>query len=402
MKNKVIIKMVVFTLATILGLVGGSVGAIVLNMPYTEVLEKGNEIYYSLNDKTQTTLANNVTSGAGSVSVHFLELGNKYTGDCTYIKIGEDIDILIDCGSRSNSISYVKSYLDNYVTDGILDYVIITHAHQDHYAGFATSSKIDSIFDLFYCKTIITFSQTTTGKTDTSTYKNFTRELNEAKADINTKSTVYTALECVENQNGASSNFILDQENNIYLQILDSPFYYTADSNENNHSVCCMINQGDKNFLFTGDLEGEGELELIARNSLPKVELLKAGHHGSKTSSYDAFLNTVLDPTHPAIICVCCCAGSSEYTATIENQFPTKEFIARISHYTTLVYITTMCIDYKNNKFCSFNGSIVVSSKASETLVVDCSSNNTILKDTQWFKDNRYEMCKNVMAESWK
>ena len=37
--------------------------------------------------------------GDSSFSIHFLEVGNKYTGDCTYVKAG-DIDILIDAGSR--------------------------------------------------------------------------------------------------------------------------------------------------------------------------------------------------------------------------------------------------------------------------------------------------------------
>ena len=42
----------------------------------------------------------------GELQIHFLELGNKYTGDCTYIKAG-DTDILIDAGSRTSSIPYI-------------------------------------------------------------------------------------------------------------------------------------------------------------------------------------------------------------------------------------------------------------------------------------------------------
>ena len=46
----------------------------------------------------------------GDFQIHFLELGNKYTGDCTYIKIG-DIDILIDAGSKTSSISTIAEYI---------------------------------------------------------------------------------------------------------------------------------------------------------------------------------------------------------------------------------------------------------------------------------------------------
>ena len=39
---------------------------------------------------------------SGDLSIHFMELGNNYTGDAVYIKAG-DTDILIDAGSRTNS-----------------------------------------------------------------------------------------------------------------------------------------------------------------------------------------------------------------------------------------------------------------------------------------------------------
>ena len=93
------------------------------------------------------------------LSIHFMELGNKYTGDSTYIKCG-DVDILIDAGSRTSSVSTISNYINNYCTDGVLEYVIVTHAHQDHYAGFATTEKVSSIFDLYVCENIIDFART--------------------------------------------------------------------------------------------------------------------------------------------------------------------------------------------------------------------------------------------------
>ena len=85
---------------------------------------------------------------SGELQIHFLELGNYYTGDCVYIKAG-DTDVLIDAGSKYSSVPTISAYLNQYVTDNKLEYVIVTHAHEDHYAGFAAST---GIFDLYECE----------------------------------------------------------------------------------------------------------------------------------------------------------------------------------------------------------------------------------------------------------
>ena len=320
------------------------------------------------------------------ISVHFLELGNKYTGDCTLIKVG-DVEVLIDCGSRADSVMTVAGYLNNYVSDGKLEYVIITHAHQDHYAGFATPEKMNSIFDLYECETIITFAKTNQKATNT-TYKNYLRELN---AEIAKGANHYTADKCYNGTDGAQKIYSLGA--GYELEILYNAYYWEAASTENDYSVCCMVQGNGKHFLFTGDLEKTGELALGARYQTDhseidfdsfSVDLYKAGHHGSKTSSNAEFLQVF----KPKICCVCCCAGSKEYTSNKNNQFPTQDFIDRISVYTDKVYITTLCVDYDNNEFISFNGNIVVLAKGSD-IDVKCSDNTTPLKDTVWFNENR-------------
>lgn len=320
------------------------------------------------------------------LSIHFLELGNKYTGDCTLIKAG-NTELLIDCGSKASSVEPVKNYLDTYVTDGKIEYVIVTHAHQDHYAGFATSENIKSIFDYYQIGTIITFAKTNQKETATL-YKNFKRELSEAESR---GTTVLTADNCYNTATHTSKTFDLSTESKF--EILYNPYYYTKSSGENNHSVCCMVTNGSHNFLFTGDLEKDGEEALaeqykqdknLGTDGYVEVDLYKAGHHGSKTSSHSKFLEVF----RPQICCVCCCAGSPEYTSTAANQFPTQEFINRIAPYTTEVYVTTLCVDYANNEFTSFNGNIIVGLMGG-TVSIQCSNNNTKLKDSEWFKANR-------------
>ena len=93
------------------------------------------------------------------LQIHFLELGNKYTGDCTLIKVG-DTEILVDAGSRQSSAKTITEYVSRYCTDGVLEYVIATHADQDHIAGFVGTSAVKGIFEAFECRTIIDFART--------------------------------------------------------------------------------------------------------------------------------------------------------------------------------------------------------------------------------------------------
>ena len=131
---------IVCLLALVIGLGGGAGYVWYMSLPETEELVESQDVFYSHNDMDVSTAE--FDNGEDVFSVHFIELGNKYTGDCTYIKYGE-VDILIDCGSRANSVGAVSSYLNKYVQDNTLEYVIVTHAHRDHYAGFATSTKVN-------------------------------------------------------------------------------------------------------------------------------------------------------------------------------------------------------------------------------------------------------------------
>lgn len=319
---------------------------------------------------------------SGDLEIHFLELGNKYTGDCTYIKAGET-DILIDAGSRAASIPVIDAYLKQYVTDGTLEYVIVTHAHEDHYAGFATAEAVDNLFDLYTCKTIIDFALTNQSGKEGTLYANYVRERDK---EIAAGAVHYTAAECIsEGMN------VFSLGDDMSLEILDSYYYTHTASGENNYSVCTLLRQGSRSFLFTGDLEKEGEEYLVQMNDLPEVTLYKAGHHGSSTSSTDTLLSVI----KPEYVCVCCCAGSSEYTSNLENQFPTQAFINRISNYTDQVYVTTLCIDYSNNRFTSMNGNITLISTGT-SVEIRCSGSSDPLANSEWFKT--YRDC----PETWK
>lgn len=316
---------------------------------------------------------------AGGLSIHFPELGNYKTGDCTLIKKGST-EILIDAGAATDNIETLDAYIKNYCEDGKLEYVVVTHAHEDHYAGFTTEN---SLFNRYTIGTIIEFAQITEGKASQKMYQAYVRERNEAVA---AGAKCYTAKECREN-----GNYVFEIGGNTTFTVLDSKYYYESSKTENDHSVCTLLTHGDCNFLFTGDLEKDGENELVKRNDLPEVELFKAGHHGSKTSSNESLLSVI----KPKIVCVCCCAGTSEYTKTKENQFPTQDFIDRVAPYTDKVYITSVVDDDNAKTYKSMNGNIVVSIKK-RGIEVNCSNNEILLKDTDWFKNNR------TCPDAWK
>ena len=317
-------------------------------------------------------------------SIHFLELGNQYTGDCTLIKCG-NTEVLIDAGSRQGSASTIKQYVDKYCTDGVLEYVIATHAHQDHIAGFVGNKSGDSYTGILYQYKIGTLIQFGGHNATTQIYNNYCKAVEYAESR-GTK--VYTATQCWYQTDGAQKQYFLDEDNTLSMNILYNYYYEHETSDENDYSVCMLLTHKDGdntyNYLFTGDLEEKGEGYLVDNNQLPEVELFKAGHHGSYTATTDKLLKVI----KPKSIAICCCAGSTEYTSNPDRTFPAQDFIDRVAKYTDKIYVTTV-VDVSSGKEAgkSMNGNIVF--YFSDKWKLYCSESYTILKDTEWFKANR-------------
>lgn len=368
----------------LVGLVGGAAGGVFA----------ANETYV-IPDKVTATVyqggaldehaVNAIKSDDTTLSVHFLELGNKYTGDCVFINAGE-FEILIDAGSRADSVDDIYEYVKPYV-DGQLEYVVVTHAHQDHYAGFATKNYEDSLFSKFDdgIGTVVTFAQTNQKADKAGLYQYFENNVKTLKEKGTERKYVNEYF-----KSGASPTVKIND--NVSIEFLEHKFYHEKSKTENNYSVCFQIveTEGENvyRYLFTGDLEEDGEKDLVTKNSakMGKTRLYKAGHHGSKTSTSQELLDVI----EPDTICVCACAGSPEYTKNKDNQFPTQAFVDRV--YTknagTQVFVTSLCVDYDANKFTSMNGNIVICSTGN-SVTRYFSNNATELRETEWFKTNR-------------
>jgi len=321
--------------------------------------------------------AYNPTVEESGISINFLELGTYNTGDSTYIKAG-DTDILIDAGSIQSSAGTIKSFINKYCTDGKLEYVIATHAHKDHIAGFVGTAKEAGIFESYKIGTLIDFALT---DVTSQLYGNYVelRDAGIASGDIEHH---YTAANCIKGTNGGQKEYTLSDS--VTMTILDQKYYYEKSSDENNYSVCAMFNQDTNHYLFTGDLEGEGEESLVELNELPHCQLFKAGHHGSKTSNTETLLSKIT----PDVVCVCCCAGSDEYTKNADNQFPTQQTINNVAKYTSTIFVTTVTTD-GHTGYKSMNGNINFKCGSDLYYWVSGSNNSIILKETEWFKANR-------------
>jgi competence protein ComEC len=345
-------------------------------------------IVSSATSSTQSSLPS-TDPGTTPITFNFISQNNSNTGDCTYIKAG-DADILIDAGNRTGSAATIESYLEdssrvgNYVSDKKLEYVIATHAHQDHIAGFVGNSSTseaggkDGILYHYSIGTLIDFAQTNATST---IYSNYQTARTYA---INQGAQHFTALECWNNASaGAQQVYTLGT--NLTMKVLYNYYYDHTSSDENNYSVCLLFTQGSKNFLFTGDLEASGESYLVENNTLPTVELFKGGHHGSYTANTDALLSVI----QPKMVCICCCAGNNEYAKTLDHAFPAQESINRIAPYTDRVYVTDLGSWTDRSYVEAMNGNIVVVYDKNSIETLAFSHNDTKLKDTTWFKANR-------------
>ena len=71
-------------------------------------------------------------------------------------------------------------------------------------------------------------------------------------------------------------------------------------NNENDNSSVIYAELNNHKFLFMGDAGVTTEKEILEKYNLPKIDVLKVGHHGSKTSSSEHFI-TVINPKYSII-----------------------------------------------------------------------------------------------------
>lgn len=207
-----------------------------------------------------TNQANAATKPAPkkNLIVHYLDVGQ---GDSTLIITPSGETILIDAGNKGTG-DEVVAYLKKLKISKI-DVLISTHPDADHIGGLDEVIKAFPIGNIYAPKVSHT----------TQAYKDFLTAVKSKKYTIKTAKAGVTLP-----VKGVKASFI-------------APVKDYQKNDLNNWSAVLHVNHGKTNFLFTGDAEELSEKDMIASKKLPKVDVLKVGHHGSKGSTSKAFLN---------------------------------------------------------------------------------------------------------------
>jgi len=198
-------------------------------------------------------------SDGESITVHFIDVGQ---GDSIFIDTS-GLDVLVDGGSRTAGDTVVE-YLNNLSVVKI-DLVVATHMDADHIGGL-----IAVLSSTIQVDEVPTNDQTH----DSKTYEDFMAlaKTHPVKAA----------------QRG--DTYILTQ--NVNLTILN-PVQPLEFDDQNENSVAMRLQIGGSSFLLMGDTEASAESSILQSGLEIDSDVLKVGHHGSRYSTTEAFLNAV-------------------------------------------------------------------------------------------------------------
>lgn len=231
--------------------------------------------------QSSDTAANSKVEAKGQLTISMLDIGQ---GDAVLIQTGAK-NILIDTGDdkyyedgkKGKENTQLLTELQKLKIDHI-DTLVMTHAHADHIG------KADKVIAQYGVKELVY-----NGIPSTSKY--FINALKAAKAN-GTQQVKVKAGDVLDFGNGVSFEIVSPSQSLIDEDTAAIKAKKKVDVN--NESVVGRLTFGNFAMLFTGDAEGPVEKDMAASYGKKlKCQVLKAGHHGSKTSSTAEFLKLV-------------------------------------------------------------------------------------------------------------
>lgn len=197
--------------------------------------------------------------------ISFLNVGQ---GDSSLIQSKEGDIIIIDCGPDDKVINQLEGKLGFWTKN--IDMLIITHGDKDHYGG---------------CRDIVD-------------------KYNVSKVMINgvfdTKNQSYQALlEYLKSKNiqvlPAIENTFITLSDSIELQLLnpETNLWGQDIRDDNPESIVILLKSTKQSILLTGDADAGTEDKILTKYPQLDVDILKAGHHGSKTSTSEKLLDVI-------------------------------------------------------------------------------------------------------------
>lgn len=212
------------------------------------------------------------TSGAEHtdyLEVHYLDVGQ---GDATFIETPDDVQVLIDGGPNSAVLRELGKHMS--IFDRSIDVLIATHPDSDHIGGLV------DVLRRYKIKTIVL----TNNGHSTPVTEALARAIENEGADV-----LYVNSELVLRLGSATALTIL------------FPLSDATEMESNMSSIIAQLHYGKNSFLFTGDAPKSIEYFLVSQyGPALQSDVLKVGHHGSKTSTASEFV-FVVEPAFAVI-----------------------------------------------------------------------------------------------------
>lgn len=269
------------------------------------------------NGSSQSVLPSATAGGAkavdslpGSDNNLTISVLNVGQADATLIQY-KGKNMLIDTGDVDSREDLVRQLKSRKVDT--LDAVLITHPHGDHLGGMS------ALFKSFTIKKIYDNGQSA----NTAMYRNYLK-------NIKAKNIPYQQLK---------KGDTLSLGGDVKFEVLSPGTPFTKENTQgvsqsgltNDNSIVCKLTFGNFSMFFTGDAQKEVEAQLLKdyKPSKLKSDVLKVGHHGSKTSSSDEFIKAVT-PKAATISC----GVNNQY------KFPHEPTLKTLKKYNVDVYRT--------------------------------------------------------------
>ena len=262
--------------------------------------------------------------GDGELQIHFMDVGQ---GDGILILFPDGRDMLIDCANYNNSSTVrgeILDYMDDYVTDGQLDYLMLTHCDSDHVYFMDEVLEEYQVDNVFMPNVLATHDKvaeadipqerlalfTDEDTVDTACYADFfiaaltepdcTVTLN-VDADEDSNSVVITDGERQSDGTYDGATYMLT----FYCPTAE--YYAESDlssaEEKNAISPIGVLEYNGFRIVLTGDSNEINEPTFVDRiGGQLDCDVLKVGHHGSETSSTEEFLDAI-DCEYAVISC---------------------------------------------------------------------------------------------------
>lgn len=250
------------------------------------------------------------------LKVHFIDVGQ---GDSILVEFPDEKVMLVDSGPGSNEDDLL-TYLNNVFAtreDREIDYFVATHQDEDHVGG------ADVVFDNFNILTFYRPNVYTDDEMDKFGYSS-------SQANTCNTACFTTMIEKAYQEN--CEIFVSERMlNPLFLEDTseyDVQFLSPSESkytDANNYSPIILIEYKYRKIMLTGDAETQVEEEVLENyGDIPgflQCDILKLGHHGSNTSTSQAFLEAV----NPSYVAISVGEGNS-------YKHPSDEIVARVAN----------------------------------------------------------------------